>query len=848
MGAITPPNPLWITGFYRLSRSKNPFNLSFMGLFKAKSAREVVVYSMGRDGSAAVQDSLSVSPHISTRQVYTLDRSKIANMNMRDGPVPAHIAQSEKILRENMASDVPHHFITMVHDPFRRHIRQCFYLLQHRADEGGIGYALSHPQAMQAHFESVPSTQTTHWFQDEFIPATGLDVFATPFDHDKGYQEFKLGIHRLLLLSAHIGPERQTDIIGDFLGTRIAPILPEKSPMDGLRDVFMAQILSSMRDRVISDFWYTRYSQHFFSTAQISAFQAQGDDITHQAIAMQETIEALKNATTRDRLLQDALSPIMQVPQLTAELSILAGKRGNNTIASVTDSLLKQMQRAQNNLLLSAIRAVGASDPRLATELGDRWMPNINDDRITRALATTAQQASGILKPLALLDALPARDERQEVQYQRLAAQKRLLEAPFSFSPRSTPVDQANPKTILYNPHQALPFHTSGYATRTQGLTKALRDLGYDIQLVARAGYPADTRIPHQDLSSYDCEGVPYRFDTSTGQGQWDLPMDAYIESAVQYLVAQAQAIKPAILHTASNYLCGVAGIEAARRLGIPSIYEMRGLWHITYWSKDEAYADTDKFALAQKMELECAAAADHVLAITGALRDWLIDHGIPGHKITIAPNAVDVTQFQIREKDIAFADMTQCTGKIVIGYIGSFVQYEGLDLLVKAVSMLPDRMRAQIKLLWLGDGPVLHDLLEQAADLNVADTITALGRRPFDEVPRAYSIVDIAVFPRKGQAICEIVSPLKPFEAMAMGKAVIASDVRPLKDIIAHGETGLLHRKDDAADLADKLARMIEDKDLRDNLGSAARAWVEGTRRWDQIAQNVEKIYGEIR
>jgi|GEM_PF-4070621 len=817
-----------------------------MGLFRGKSRREVVVYSMGRDGSAAVHNSLSICPQVRTRQVYTLDRTKIANMNLRDGDVPDHIVQSDRILREGLTGKVPHYFITMVHDPFTRHVRQCFYLLQHQTDDDGIGYALSNAEAMRAHFDSVPAAQTTNWFQEEYLAATGIDVFAAPFDHARGCHEFRLGIHRLLLISAHLSVEKQTRIISDFLDIRIPPILPEKSTLDGLRDLFTAQIMTGRREHMLRDFWYTRMAQHFFSARQIGSFQAYNDNISQTALSMQDTVDSFRYAGNRDRILGDALSPATQVQALTADLSIMTAKRGPDAIARMTDSILKQIQRAQKNILLAGIRAIGEHYPRLASALGERWLSSIRDERITRSLSTTMQRASFIKRPLALLESMQ-RDAQQEAQYQRLLALKNLMDAPYPFSPRMAPRYHPIPRTVLYNPHQALPFHTSGYATRTQGLAKALRNSGYDVQMVVRAGYPIDTRIDNRRLNCFEQDGVPYFFDTGHGNGQWDLPIDAYIDRAASYLVDHALHFKPGILHTASNYICGMAGIEAARRLGIPSVYEMRGLWHITHWSRDDTYDQTDKFILAQKQELECARACDHVLAITGALKDWLIDHGIDKKKITVAPNAVDLNQFQTRSPDHAFAAQHGCSGKIVIGYIGSFVQYEGLDLLIHAVAMLPETLRQQIKLLWLGDGPVLPDLLQLAAETGITDCVVSLGRRPFEEVPQAYSIVDIAAFPRKGQAICEIVSPLKPFEAMAMGKAVIASNVRPLKDIVTHNQTGLLHGKDDAESLSSQLARVIADQALREKLGKNARAWVERTRSWDQIAATVTDVYGRL-
>jgi glycosyltransferase involved in cell wall biosynthesis len=273
----------------------------------------------------------------------------------------------------------------------------------------------------------------------------------------------------------------------------------------------------------------------------------------------------------------------------------------------------------------------------------------------------------------------------------------------------------------------------------------------------------------------------------------------------------------------------------------------MRGLWHITRWSKELTYVDTDHFALAQKMEIETALAADHVLAITGVLKEWLVEHGIPEAKISIAPNAVNLDQFTILERDNEYAHALGCAGKFIIGYIGSFTQYEGLDLLLQAVAMLPYEIRKKIILLWVGHGPAMEGLLQLAAELGVSDHILALGRKPFGEIPKLYSLVDICVFPRKGQVVCEIISPLKPFEAMAMKKAVIVSDVRPLREIVDHEITGLIHIKDDVVSLSQQLCRLIEDEELRTKCGEAARKWVEQTRSWRTIAESITGLYTKM-
>jgi len=205
----------------------------------------------------------------------------------------------------------------------------------------------------------------------------------------------------------------------------------------------------------------------------------------------------------------------------------------------------------------------------------------------------------------------------------------------------------------------------------------------------------------------------------------------------------------------------------------------------------------------------------------------------------------VDTQQFAPIGRDEALAKELGLTRQHVgIGYIGSFVPYEGLDVLLRAVAGLPDRVRAQVRLLWVGDGAALPDWLKLATELGMRDQVISVGRKPFDQMPAYYSLIDLCAYPRRGVEICEIISPLKPFEAMAMRKAVVVSAVRPLSEMVAHGQTGLVHTRDDAQSLATQLATLIENPALRERLAGAGYDFVHETRQWAHIAARISAQY----
>jgi hypothetical protein len=216
----------------------------------------------------------------------------------------------------------------------------------------------------------------------------------------------------------------------------------------------------------------------------------------------------------------------------------------------------------------------------------------------------------------------------------------------------------------------------------------------------------------------------------------------------------------------------------------------------------------------------------------------------VPADKIVIVPNGVDIDRFVPRERNQALAERLGLAGKKVIGYIGSVVDYEGLDLLMRAVAQLRDRGVTGFGALVVGDGAVLDNVKAVAAELGVTDLVVFTGRVPHEEVEDYYSVVDVAPFPRKSLPVTEMVSPLKPFEAMAMNKIVVASNVAALAEIIVEGVNGFLFQKDSVDALTDTLERILA-PDFENRL--SPRDWVAGNRDWNQLSGIVDELYRSL-
>ena len=209
-------------------------------------------------------------------------------------------------------------------------------------------------------------------------------------------------------------------------------------------------------------------------------------------------------------------------------------------------------------------------------------------------------------------------------------------------------------------------------------------------------------------------------------------------------------------------------------------------------------------------------------------------------------PNGVDADRFAPRQRDSELERELGVAGKTIIGYAGGLVDYEGVDLLLEAIAALGHR-RDDFHLILVGDGHY-QDRLEKLADrLRIGDVVTFTGRVPHAEVDRYLSLFDISPFPRLPLPVCEMISPIKPFESMAMGKAVIVSDVAALTEIVSDGRTGLVFAKGEMIDLTRTIERLLDSPELRISLGTAAREWVRTQRAWSSIVEVVETTYCEI-
>jgi glycosyltransferase involved in cell wall biosynthesis len=508
-------------------------------------------------------------------------------------------------------------------------------------------------------------------------------------------------------------------------------------------------------------------------------------------------------------------------------------------------------QRAHG--FMEAAKAIYAVDPTDGLELAKH--ANSFDPRPHRMkwIAFRSYDSGQVLEAMEWLRRTRA-DSRISFRASEIArareieGQHRLLTQGIAVPAAQRGYRPGNPDRILYLASSVLPFHNSGYTSRTQSLARALRDQNLDVRVVARPGYPHDRTDSLQKVTAqtYEIDGVPYELHGDDLPR--DLPADEKLYRSADMLVRILEAHRPAVVHAASDYRNALPGLLAARRLGIPFVYEVRGLWEFTTATKHVNWEATERFDVARQLEGLTASQADAVLTLTPFLASELQLRGAEDGRLTIIPNCVDIDLFKpLPQDEEKRAELGLAQGDFVIGYAGSLVEYEGLDDLVLALNALRDKHR-NLKLLIVGDGSARAMLQSLVRQHRLADRVIMPGRVKPEAVRRYIACFDVYAVPRRPERVCHLVSPLKPLEAMAMARPLIVSDVGGMVGMVEDGVTGFVHAAGDFRALAARIDDCISRPEEAARMARAARLFAERDRTWKAAAGRIVTVYDRLR
>ena len=397
---------------------------------------------------------------------------------------------------------------------------------------------------------------------------------------------------------------------------------------------------------------------------------------------------------------------------------------------------------------------------------------------------------------------------------------------------------------ILHILDHSIPLH-SGYTFRTLSILREQRALGWETFHVTGSKQEKCAAL-EEDIDGWHF----YRTLPATGM-RAHLPILNQIDvirGLERRLMEIVPRIKPDILHAHSPALNAIAALKVGKRLGLPVVYEVRAFWEDAAVDHGTSKEWGARYRLTRAIETYALKQAQAVTTICEGLRGDIVARGVAPGKVTVIPNAVDIEKFTVgTPPEAQLKAEFGLTHARVLGFLGSFYAYEGLDLLIQALPRMLARA-PDVRVLLVGGGPQEASLKQLAQALGVADKVVFTGRVPHDQVNRYYDLVDVLVYPRHSMRLTELVTPLKPLEAMAQGRLLAASDIGGHRELIRDGETGVLFRAGDPQALTDKVLALLNAPERWPALKAAGRHFVETERNWRVSVARYQQVYARIR
>jgi glycosyltransferase involved in cell wall biosynthesis len=411
------------------------------------------------------------------------------------------------------------------------------------------------------------------------------------------------------------------------------------------------------------------------------------------------------------------------------------------------------------------------------------------------------------------------------------------------------PIDPRDGVGVMHLLKESLPYQQNGFTMRSRYTLVAQRDAGLRPFVVTSLGFPRKDGVDgFPDVELVD--GIPhYRLDLGPAYPTHP-PYDEHLRDYAWLAARVGRRERPAIIHASSGFrgfetaLVGRALREHLRR---PLVYEVRSFFETT-WSADAHLAESgEHYRRRYETENRCMQAADVVITIAESMRDDIAARGVPRERIHLIPNGVDPAAFVPMDPPEALRRRYRLDGRTTFGYVSTLDHpREGHELLIEATARLLMRGR-KVACLIIGDGARRRQLEQQARRAGLGGAVIFTGRVPHDQVRAYYALLDIFVVPRRNDRAARFVTPLKPFEAMAMAKPLVVSDLPALVEIAAPGERGLAFPHDDAGALADRIETLIDAPDQRARFGRAGRDWVLAERTWARNGDRYREIYAEL-
>lgn len=534
-----------------------------------------------------------------------------------------------------------------------------------------------------------------------------------------------------------------------------------------------------------------------------------------------------------------------------AGYALVTGQRTRRGISAYREP------RIDTHQLGLAERALLDGQPELAlARVEALYLEHPDSLRILRLRRDILTSVGDLGRRAQTMHAMHLLDEQPEWMATERRTVGRIIETSPGWLPRvpgpPRPVEPASPEVVLHLLKESSPYLTNGFTMRSRYNLLAARAAGVRPVVVTALGFPrllgARTAEPIEPLEVID--DIPHhRLDL----GRWyDLngPVDRLLEDQAWLTAKVAREVRPAVIHASSGHRGfehALVGIALREHIGRPLVYEVRSFFE-SVWSSDEVWNEQgEQYHRRFDTETRAMRSADHVITIAEAMRAEIVERGIdPGH-VTVVPNGVDAEVFSPRPADTRLKRRYGLEGAFTIGYVSGLDHpRENQELLIEATRLLLSRRR-RVRCLIVGDGQRREELERVARKAGVARDVVFTGRIPHAEVPEHYALLDAFVVPRKDERAARMVTPLKPYEALAMGRPLVVADLPALLEIAEPEERGLAFTAGDAASLAGAVERLIDDPALAERLGNAGREWVIRERSWAANGPRFREVYERV-
>ncbi len=400
---------------------------------------------------------------------------------------------------------------------------------------------------------------------------------------------------------------------------------------------------------------------------------------------------------------------------------------------------------------------------------------------------------------------------------------------------------KVSPMKIIHILNHSFPL-LDGYASRSQSILISQKSMGFSPVVLTSPKHEADLGTPCPKQETID-EMIFYR----TGKNPLEsVPVLGDLAHICMVFFALCRLIpreKPDMLHAHSPVLNALAAFFAAKIFSLPLVYEIRAFWEDAGVDQATYTKNSIKYRLVRSLETWACKKAQQVAVLCQGIRQDLISRGISPAKLTPVYNGINPANFTPCDPDSELQEQWQLKDKKVIGFIGSFYRYEGLDLLVTAFGKIIEKA-PDMRLLLVGGGEMEESLKQQVQELGLQDFVILPGRIAHSKIQSVYAMIHVLTYPRYSVRLTELVTPLKPIEAMAMGKLVLASDIGGHRELIFHGNTGILFPPGDADALAQAILNLFDNPDMAEKIKSCAMDHVAENQTWPVTTRVYKEIY----